>query len=87
MFWMKPEDVILELQASGLDAVRILICGKAGVGKSTIINSVFGFDLVRCSIPACKLLMTYYFRHLLKNANMANMTLKLHLGTQINPES
>lgn len=63
------------------------IIGKAGVGKSTTISSIFGSDLVSCSILACKLLMAYYFRQLLESANMANMTLTLHLGTQINPDS
>lgn len=32
------------------EANRILVCGNAGVGKSTLINNVFGAELVR---PAC----------------------------------
>jgi predicted GTPase len=36
----------LQLQASGVKAFRILVCGKTGVGKSTLINKVFGVELV-----------------------------------------
>ncbi|KAK5273023.1 hypothetical protein LTR96_002655 [Exophiala xenobiotica] len=35
----------LQLQASGVKAFRILVCGKTGVGKSTLINKVFGVEL------------------------------------------
>lgn len=37
----------MELQASGVKAFRILVCGKTGVGKSTLINKVFGLEMVR----------------------------------------
>jgi hypothetical protein len=37
----------LHLQASGVKAFRILVCGKTGVGKSTLINKVFGVEMVR----------------------------------------
>ncbi|KAI1743923.1 hypothetical protein F4680DRAFT_470427 [Xylaria scruposa] len=33
------------LQASGVKAFRILVCGKTGVGKSTLINKVFGVEM------------------------------------------
>jgi hypothetical protein len=33
------------LQTSGVEAFRILVCGKTGVGKSTLINKVFGVEL------------------------------------------
>jgi Uncharacterized alpha/beta hydrolase domain (DUF2235) len=36
----------LQLQASGVKAFRILVCGKTGVGKSTLINKVFGVGMV-----------------------------------------
>jgi predicted GTPase len=36
-----------ELQESGVKAFRILVCGKTGVGKSTLINKVFGVEMVR----------------------------------------
>lgn len=32
-----------------LKAFRILVCGRAGIGKSTLINRVFGKDMV-CSL-------------------------------------
>ena len=32
-----------------LDAVRVLVCGNNGIGKSTLINKVFGFEIV--SLP------------------------------------
>ncbi|KAF2102894.1 hypothetical protein NA57DRAFT_9245, partial [Rhizodiscina lignyota] len=35
----------LQLQASGVKAFRILVCGKTGVGKSTLINKVFGVEI------------------------------------------
>ena len=35
----------MSLQASGVKAFRILVCGKTGVGKSTLINKVFGVEM------------------------------------------
>ncbi|KAH6892489.1 hypothetical protein B0T10DRAFT_438346 [Thelonectria olida] len=35
----------MQLQASGVKAFRILVCGKTGVGKSTLINRVFGVEM------------------------------------------
>lgn len=43
IFWEHGKDEI-PLQ---LDAVRILVCGNNGVGKSTLINNVFGEEIVR----------------------------------------
>jgi predicted GTPase len=40
MFWKHPTEDI----DGRLKAVRILICGEAGIGKSTLINKVFGAD-------------------------------------------
>ncbi|KAF2967283.1 hypothetical protein GQX73_g6346 [Xylaria multiplex] len=33
------------LQETGVSAFRILVCGKTGVGKSTLINKVFGVEM------------------------------------------
>jgi len=33
------------LQNDGLKAIRILVCGNTGVGKSTLINEVFGVNV------------------------------------------
>ncbi|KAF9769948.1 hypothetical protein IL306_012552 [Fusarium sp. DS 682] len=35
----------IQLEASGVKAFRILVCGKTGVGKSTLINKVFGVEM------------------------------------------
>ncbi|GAW25793.1 hypothetical protein SAMD00023353_1300730 [Rosellinia necatrix] len=35
----------LALQETGVNAFRILVCGKTGVGKSTLINRVFGVEM------------------------------------------
>ncbi|KAI0536630.1 hypothetical protein GGR58DRAFT_474667 [Xylaria digitata] len=35
----------LALQETGVSAFRILVCGKTGVGKSTLINKVFGVEM------------------------------------------
>jgi len=37
--WAKAPNDIADRPA---DVVRILVCGKAGIGKSSLINSVFG---------------------------------------------
>lgn len=29
--------------------IRVLVCGNTGVGKSTLINKVFGVPVVRCA--------------------------------------
>ncbi len=36
MRWVEP----------GMGTFRILVCGKSGVGKSTLINRVFGANVV-----------------------------------------
>lgn len=40
----------MQLQASGVKAFRILVCGKTGVGKSTLINKVFGVEMTEESL-------------------------------------
>lgn len=43
VFWNERE--IVDTEDRG--AIRILVCGNTGVGKSTLINEVFGAELVR----------------------------------------
>ena len=45
MFWEQATDEI----DGRLKAVRILVCGNAGIGKSTLINKVFDLPMVRDS--------------------------------------
>lgn len=41
-FWSDEDDDPLE--SGNLQTIRILVCGNTGVGKSTLINRVFGVD-------------------------------------------
>ena len=42
-FWLDEEED--DLADPG--AIRVLVCGNTGVGKSTLINKTFGVDVVR----------------------------------------
>ena len=50
-FWLDADD---EEDASNPGAIRVLVCGNTGVGKSTLINKTFGVDVVSWS--------AWYFR-------------------------
>ena len=41
-FWNERE--VLDFKEQG--AIRILVCGNTGIGKSTLINEVFGTEVV-----------------------------------------
>ena len=41
-FWIERETISIEDPG----AIRILVCGNSGIGKSTLINEVFGTELV-----------------------------------------
>ena len=43
VFWGERDPVKIEEPG----AIRILVCGNTGVGKSTLINEVFGVEVVR----------------------------------------
>ena len=43
VFWDERETVHIEEPG----AIRILVCGNTGVGKSTLINEIFGVEVVR----------------------------------------
>lgn len=49
IFWGEKET--LDIEEPG--AVRILVCGSTGVGKSTLINEVFGAEVVRHAYRRC----------------------------------
>lgn len=42
--WIRTREYTVDMQSC-----RILICGDTGVGKSTLLNRVFGIDLVGMS--------------------------------------
>lgn len=43
-FWLDGEDDMDDSVSAG--AIRVLVCGNTGVGKSTLINKTFGVDVV-----------------------------------------
>lgn len=49
VFWGERETVDIEEPG----AIRILVCGNTGVGKSTLINEVFGAEVVRSAYRRC----------------------------------
>ena len=42
-FWQSDEEIV-DPQRPG--TIRVLVCGNTGVGKSTLINKVFGVEAV-----------------------------------------
>ena len=42
-FWLDVEE---EDNSANPGAIRVLVCGNTGVGKSTLINRTFGVDVV-----------------------------------------
>ena len=43
-FWIDRD--VVNIEEPG--AIRVLVCGNTGVGKSTLINEVFGAEVVSC---------------------------------------
>ena len=41
-FWIEQNTISIE----DLEVIRILVCGSTGTGKSTLINEVFGTEVV-----------------------------------------
>ena len=48
-FWNNAEAMSIEDPG----AIRILVCGNSGIGKSTLINAVFGAEVVSTSHLYC----------------------------------
>lgn len=63
-FWNDRDIVSIE----GPEAFRILVCGNTGTGKSTLINEVFGAELVRFEMYISHFITDYIHRQLLRNA-------------------
>ena len=82
IFWGERETVDIEEPG----AIRILVCGNTGVGKSTLINEVFGVELVspayRRSSPVAKFKIC---RPRLRNAHVGFTTSKFQSFIRIGP--
>ena len=74
VFWSERETVDIEEPG----AIRILVCGNTGVGKSTLINEVFGEEVVR---PAFQISSPVANRDTcrprLRNAHVESTTLRI----------
>lgn len=70
-FWDHQEMMNIE----ELGAIRILVCGNTGVGKSTLINEVFGVDVVSLEPRYAWLLLILYARLANRTAERDSMTL------------
>ena len=69
-FW--SEDGILDIHDPA--AIRILVCGNTGVGKSSLINAVFGAELVSPELQRCHPKVNDdYFRAQLQHVNEGSM--------------
>lgn len=62
----------MQLQASGVKAFRILVCGKTGVGKSTLINKVFGVEMVWATSKQKTFVLSSNGRRRLENLRATN---------------
>ena len=56
IFWRESRVYDLEDPAMNPDVIRILVCGNSGIGKSTLINEVFGTELVGLEMYLLKIL-------------------------------
>lgn len=72
-FWNDRDIVSIE----GLEAFRILVCGNTGTGKSTLINEVFGAELVRFEVYTSHFITDYIPRQRLRNARPGSIISKI----------
>lgn len=72
-----------ELLDSNVKAFRILVCGKTGVGKSTLINKVFGVEMVWANIPQRRSMLIGHRRKNPTHTNRVNTTSIKLLNLQI----
>ena len=80
VFWGERETVNIEEPG----AIRILVCGNTGVGKSTLINEVFGVEVVRLAFPRSSPVADRdTCRPRLRNAHVASTTLRFQSFVRI----
>ena len=82
VFWGERETVDIEEPG----AIRILVCGNTGVGKSTLINEIFGAEVLRpahTKSPSVADLDIY--RPKLQNAHVGYTTSRIPSRVQIGP--
>lgn len=80
IFWSERETVDIEEPG----AIRILVCGNTGVGKSTLINEVFGAEVVRLAPHRSSLVADRDgCRPRLQNAHVESTTLRFQLLVRI----
>ncbi|KAL8664470.1 MAG: hypothetical protein Q9202_003020 [Teloschistes flavicans] len=75
------------LEDDGLKAIRILVCGNTGVGKSTLINQVFGVNVdhqVRLLIANAGS-MTYRKGFVMKTVQISSYMIREGLKLVMNP--
>ena len=81
-FWGERDTV--DIEEAG--AIRILVCGNTGVGKSTLINEVFGVEVVRPAYRRSSAVADFkIYRPRLRNARVGSTTSTFQSFVRIGP--